>query len=109
MRYRLVSLAATDLAVTVNYYDAQAPGLGSDFLDEFDAAVARICQCPEAWKQVSPRHRRILLRRFPYAVLYHQDAAGIIVSGVMDLRMAPERQRLRLKNATPLDYDVGEN
>ena len=97
MKYRIVSLAAEDLAGAVKYYEDQSVGLGNDFLDEFEAAVDRICQCPEAWRKVSHNHRRNLLRRFPYAVLYYYDGNEIIVSGVMNLRMDPERQKQRLE------------
>ena len=44
MKYRIVSLAAEDLAGAVNYYESQSAGLGADFLDEFEASVDRICQ-----------------------------------------------------------------
>ncbi len=97
MKYRIVSLAAEDLAGAVNYYESQSAGLGADFLDEFEASVDRICQCPEAWRVVSHNHRRHLFRRFPYAVLYYSDCNEIIVSGVMNLRMDPERQRQRIE------------
>jgi len=79
----------------VKYYEQQSPGLGADFLDEFESTIGRICQCPEAWKQVSRNHRRSLLRRFPYAVLYYHASDEIIVSGVMNLHMDPEKQQRR--------------
>ena len=34
MKYRIVSLAAEDLAGAVKYYEGQSAGLGTDFLDE---------------------------------------------------------------------------
>ncbi|NTV47742.1 MAG: type II toxin-antitoxin system RelE/ParE family toxin [Chlorobiales bacterium] len=92
----MISLAAEDLAGAVKYYEAQSAGLGADFLDEFDASVERICHCPEAWRKVINNHRRHLFRRFPYAVLYYYDRKEIIISGVMNLRMNPEKQRQRV-------------
>jgi len=35
------------------------------------------------------------LRRFPYAVLYYHASDEIIVSGVMNLHMDPEKQQRR--------------
>ncbi len=35
MTYRILSIAANDLAAAVGYYEAQYAGLGLDFLDEF--------------------------------------------------------------------------
>ena len=97
MKYRIISLASEDLAGAVKYYEAQSAGLGADFLDEFEASLDRICQCPEAWMEVSHNHRRHLFRRFPYAVLYYNGGNEIIVSGVMNLRMDPEKQRQRIE------------
>ncbi|NTW68661.1 MAG: hypothetical protein HGB23_02285 [Chlorobiaceae bacterium] len=50
MNYRIISLAVEDLSGAVRYYDSQSSGLGADFLDEFEASMSRICQCPEAWR-----------------------------------------------------------
>jgi hypothetical protein len=97
MKYRLLSIAEEDLAVAAAFYERQATGLGGEFLDEFEAALTRVCRFPEAWHPISRRHRRCLLRRFPFAVLYTITANGIIVSGVMDLRMDPARQQDRMK------------
>jgi len=97
MKYRIISLASEDLAGAVKYYEAQSKGLGADFLDEFEASLERICHCPDAWKAVSHNHRRHLFRRFPYAVLYYNAGNEIIVSGVMNLRMDPEKQRQRIE------------
>lgn len=96
MKYRLISLAAEDIATAMGYYESQSLGLGGDFLDEFESAVERIYQCPQAWRRISVNHRRIILRRFPYAVLYYCHGEEIIISGVMNLRMDPEQQNRRL-------------
>ena len=95
MTFRLLSIAEEDLAEATRFYETQAAGLGHEFLDEFEAAVARACQFPEGWRIISRRHRRCLFRRFPFAVLYTVDEGVLVVAGVMDLRMDPERQRQR--------------
>jgi hypothetical protein len=99
MTYRILSIAASDLAAAVGYYESQYVGLGFDFLDGFESTMSRICQCPEAWKRVGNNHRRARLRRFPYGILYCYDATGIVVSGIMHLRMNPEEQQYRLGKA----------
>jgi hypothetical protein len=73
MRYRLLSVAAEDLAAAVEFYERQSAGLGADFLDEFEAAIQRVCSCPHAWTPVSANQRRCLFRRFPFAILYTAD------------------------------------
>jgi hypothetical protein len=96
VNYRILSAAADDLSSAADFYESQMPGLGLDFLAEFEAAMSRILRFPNAWRQVSPRHRRCLFRRFPFAILYTQESGGVIVSGVMDLRMYPLRQKQRI-------------
>ena len=80
MNYRLLSVADAGLAETARWYEAQATGLGEEFLDEFEAVMDRIMRFPEAWMKVGTRHRRCLFRRFPYAVLYSQTEMEISFS-----------------------------
>lgn len=98
MRYRLLSVARSELAEAAKYYEAQSRGLGFEFMDEFDAVVKRIVRLPEGWKRVGTRHRRCLFRRFPYAVLYSARGSEITVSGVISLRRDPEIITRRIRN-----------
>lgn len=91
MTYRLLSVAESELAAAAAWYEAQASGLGGEFLDEFAATMARIDQFPEAWMRVGVRHRRCLFRKFPYAVLYSIQGSTITVAAVIDLRRDPAR------------------
>lgn len=69
MTYRFLSGAQRDLADAMEYYEGSMPGLGFEFLEEVERAVARILLQPEAWAQVSENHRRCRLRRFPYGLI----------------------------------------
>ena len=95
MRYRLLSLADSELAEAAQYYEAQAAGLGQEFLDEFQPVMSRIMRFPEAWTRIGARHRRCLFRRFPCAVLYSHTEAEILVAGVIDLRRDPQHLEQR--------------
>jgi len=98
MNYRLLSVAEEDLADAARYYERQSKGLGTEFLDEFEAAIRRVCQFPDGWRAISERHRRCPFRRFPFAVLYTMEDRTVVVSGVMDLRIDPGRQRSRMRD-----------
>jgi len=91
MNFRILGIARQDLQSAARYYEEESTGLGFDFLDEFESTMARVLQSPNAWQMISARHRRCLLRRFPYGVIYALHEAEIIVVGVMDLRRAPTR------------------
>lgn len=97
MNYEILSVASEDLAGAVRYYEECHPGVGGEFLDEFAAAMMLICRHPEAWKRVGRYHRRCLLRRFPFSVLYTIAGKTVYVAGIIDSRMDPRRQRERMR------------
>ena len=71
--------AELELLDAAKYYELQATGLGSDFLDEVDLAIRDIRENPERWPVLRNDMRRRLVRRFPYALLYRVDADAIII------------------------------
>ena len=91
IKFRILSDALKDLASAIQYYETESPGLGADFLSEYEKAISRIRQFPEAWSPVNASLRRCLLRRFPYAVFYSKEGNFIVISAVSDLRRDPER------------------
>jgi plasmid stabilization system protein ParE len=62
--------AEQEYVAAAQYYEAQRPGLGADFLDAVDEAVADLKQFPLRWRVIEDDVRRGLLRRFPYAFYY---------------------------------------
>ena len=71
--------AELELLDAAKYYELQATGLGSDFLDEVDLAIRDIRENPERWPVLRNDMRRRLVRRLPYALLYRVDADAIII------------------------------
>jgi plasmid stabilization system protein ParE len=90
MKYEMLSVAKSEFKEAVFYYNNQREGLGFEFGKEFKDALLRIVQFPEAWPRFSPRTRRCLLKRFPYAVLYQIRDTRIIVIAVMHMSRNPE-------------------
>lgn len=97
MNYRLLQPAELELTQAASWYEAQAAGLGLQFLDEFEAVMERVTQFPEAWTKISARHRRCLFRRFPFAVIFSHSGGKIRVAAIADLRRNPERTEKRMK------------
>lgn len=52
------------------YYDKQSPGLGAQFLDEFERQVMALAATPRRWMVVAGDIRRCLMRRFPYIIYF---------------------------------------
>ena len=89
MKVRFLTPASIELADAIKYYEDQRPALGYELLSEVEAAVDKIMQFPSAWTLLSKRTRRILLKRFPFGILYQVQGDEIIIAAVMDLRRNP--------------------
>lgn len=62
--------AEVEVVAAAKFYEEKVPGLGSEFLDEFDRSVARIMAAPEQWRIIRGYKRRYLMTRFPYGLYY---------------------------------------
>jgi toxin ParE1/3/4 len=79
-----------ELARAIDFYADQATGLAEDLLGEVDAAVERIAELPDAGAPYHHGTRRILLRRFPYALIYRRRAQDAEVVAVAHQRRRPD-------------------
>ncbi len=82
MTYSFHPEARTELNQAVDYYENCQSGLGSEFLNEVEAAIERILQFPEAWSNLSHRTRRCLTNRFPYGLIYQTQEYHIRIIAV---------------------------
>ena len=89
MRVTLLAPAAVEFIEAVAYYDAQAPGLGSAFEGEFSKAVRLVSENPGAGAPHRHDTRRVLLERFPYAVVYRALPDRVMVLAVAHLSRRP--------------------
>ncbi len=63
-------LAEAELHGAAEYYDNASPGLREQFLTEVERNCALLSQHSELGVLVSKRVRRLVMRRFPYALFY---------------------------------------
>jgi plasmid stabilization system protein ParE len=85
-----------DLAEASAWYESHRAGLGDEFLSCVDACVAAILRMPEMQAIVHGEYRRILVRRFPYAVFYKHSASTVTVYAVFHASRDPDKWRQRL-------------
>ena len=86
---RFLRPAELEMLDAATYYELQASGLGSIFLDKIDSAIRDIGTDPERWPIVRSNIRRRLIHRFPYVILYRVDDSEIVVQAVMHMRRRP--------------------
>jgi plasmid stabilization system protein ParE len=91
--------AETELKDAVAYYNRQCPGLGFEFAAEVRKTLTRILRFPSSWTQLSPRTRRCLTNRFPYAVIFQYDETHVFVVAVMHLKREPDSWKSNLSES----------
>ena len=77
-----------------DYYESRSPGLGRDFVDEFERQVLRLAASPGRWMVVTRDIRRSLMKRFPYVIYFRQVTSETIrVTVVKHQRRHPDYGR----------------
>lgn len=86
---RVCSAAEAEFTHALCWYAARNPDVARDFDSEFDAALTSISQFPEMFPACDERHRYVLLRRFPYQVIYRTIDGVIVVIAVAHTSREP--------------------
>jgi len=76
-------------------YTAIDPAVGDRFMTALDRALARIAEQPDRWPAYVHETRRMLVRRFPFAIIYRVDAERVLVVAVAHQRRRPGYWRRR--------------
>ncbi len=98
MKVGLEREADAEMVEAARYYDEQQTGLGSDFLDNVDAAVDQLAADPLRFGlyRGSKTVRGIRLARFPYRLLFAVEPNRITVVAVAHLHRHPDYWKHRL-------------
>ena len=94
MSWRVVfeAPAQAEIAEAFAWYEDKSYGLGGDFLRVIAAAAEQLERNPEAFPSTRNRFRRILLRRFPYALHFELVSDGTVsVLACLHHRRSPAR------------------
>lgn len=87
---RVRQQAKAEILETYDRYFQRSPVAAQRFVDAVDEALARIEEAPELFPVIRGRLRRILLRRFPYAVYFKVYPSTISVVGVIHGHRHPD-------------------
>jgi len=75
--------AKQDVRDAAAWYREISPKLEDAFIAAVEAALALIAERPEAFHAAYKAYRRVLLRRFPYALFYLVTPRRIVVVGIL--------------------------
>jgi plasmid stabilization system protein ParE len=97
--------ASIEIQESAVWYDQQRPGLGEEFLATLEVQIEDLLHDPSRGSRLpgAPRSspvRRILLRRFPYGVLFVVKESEIRVIAVMHGKRKPGYWMARLEDET---------
>jgi toxin ParE1/3/4 len=70
MRVRLTRIAEFELTDALTWYEAQAVGLGAQFLAEFTELTDRLSENPRQYPRVHKDTRSAPFHRFPYGLFF---------------------------------------
>jgi plasmid stabilization system protein ParE len=89
MKVEFFPAAQQELIEAAEDYEANARGLGSDFVLEVERISGVLTELPSLGEKLDTIHRRIPLRRFPYALIFRRDGDTIRVVAVAHRRRKP--------------------
>jgi len=100
-RLRFYAEALAELDGAAAWYEREQPGLGAEFVEAVESALARVLENPAGFPparnaphQMGMRH--CLVRRFPYALLFLQRRGEILLIAVAHTKRSPGYWRSRL-------------
>lgn len=70
MRVVVRPTARREIDEAVDFYEEQLAGLGSAFLEAVEDALTRISRSPESFPVVHRDARRLVIRRYPYVLIF---------------------------------------
>jgi len=78
------------------WYENRSRGLGLKFARELDDSIQSALRNSLANQAIEGTCRRVLMRRFPYSVIYRPDAKGILIVAVFHHHRQPDTWLKRL-------------
>jgi len=91
--------AEEEFIAAVRQYADIDPALGADFEAKVEEGVFLAMAFPSMWREISSGLRRVLIRRFPYGIVYAYDEDVFYILAVMHLHARPGYWKDRMKDS----------
>ncbi|UCG71557.1 MAG: type II toxin-antitoxin system RelE/ParE family toxin [Chromatiales bacterium] len=107
MKYRLDDEASDEFINAVQHYARMDRRLGRRFIEDLRRSLSLLRDNPYLGPRVIGDNRRLLLKRFPYLVIYRVDTASrlIHILAIVDQRRRPDAWRTRVEEP-PAAYEA---
>lgn len=97
MKVEFFPAAEQELLEAADQYERQLQGLGTDFVAEVERVAGVLTELHSLGEKLDGIHRRLPLRRFPFALIYRRDADAVRVVAVAHRRRRPRYWRPRVQ------------
>lgn len=87
--------AENELNESIVWYQHQQKGLEFEFIRCIDEAIEKLKRNPELYPIIYKKFRKVVVRHFPFIVLYEFDKLEIRILGVFHSRRNPKRFKKR--------------
>ena len=81
--------AREEFLEAIGWYSERSRTSAMGFLAAYQEARERISSHPDRWPELEPGVRRVLLRRYPYSLLYVIEDDHVLILAVMHQRRDP--------------------
>jgi plasmid stabilization system protein ParE len=81
-RARFIAAARLEFLAEVIHYNEAQPGLGQRFNAAVEEAAARALAFPRSGSSAGFNARRVLLKGFPFSLVYRPEPGGIVIFAV---------------------------
>ena len=88
-RQRILRSANADMNHAADEYDEARPGVGDEFLTAVESAFSVIFAAPHRWPLIDARHRRFVLRRWPFSIFYRFNETDVVFVAVAHHKRSP--------------------
>ena len=89
-RVAILSAASADLRRGVKFYSRERSGLGAEFLREFELFTDLLAENPEIGTPIGGGIRKLVLKRFPYLIIYRVESERVLILAVAHERRHPD-------------------
>ena len=96
---RFVAAARAEFLAEVAYYNRATSEQGARFAAAVEEAIARALSFPLSGSPLEPNLRRVVVRNFPFSVVYRPEADGILVFAVARHSRRPGYWRSRVSTS----------
>ena len=95
-RARFIAAARVEFLAEVIYYNELQPGLGERFTTAIEEATSRAVAFPLAGSPIRFNTRRVIVKGFPFSIMYRPEQEGIVVFALAHHARRPYYWRPRI-------------